>query len=148
MKYLRLYSDENGDSHFEDVEIDLRDSGRGTDVSEEREAQSVNFALFRETYGFDFHPAPRRRMVVLLTGQLELEASDGERRILGPGSILLAEDTAGKGHKSRAVGTERREACTSKYRTFSSEGFIATVLVSEPDYASSARRMPVNCQRW
>ena len=35
-----------------------------------------------------------------------MEASDGEVRELAPGTILLAEDTAGKGHVSRVTGDE------------------------------------------
>ena len=32
-----------------------------------------------------------------------LEVGDGSRRVLGPGDVLLAEDTTGRGHKSRSV---------------------------------------------
>ena len=35
-----------------------------------------------------------------------IEASDGELRDLLPGTILLAEDTTGKGHISAVTGTE------------------------------------------
>ena len=56
------------------------------------------------------HTAPRRRFVVLLGGSIELETSDGTTRTLTPGSVLLAEDTFGKGHKSRAVGPDDRLA--------------------------------------
>jgi hypothetical protein len=39
---------------------------------------------------------------------LEVEASDGEKRRFGPGTILLAEDVTGKGHTSRSLGGEER----------------------------------------
>ncbi len=35
----------------------------------------------------------------------EVTASDGEKRRFGPGSIVLLDDTTGKGHQTRAVGT-------------------------------------------
>ena len=54
-------------------------------------------------YG-DWHPAPRRQFLVYIAGEMEAEASDGEVRRLGPGSIALVEDTTGKGHRSRVVG--------------------------------------------
>jgi len=53
----------------------------------------------------DWHNAPWRRYVVPLSGRFEVEvSSDGTIKSFGPGDILLAEDTTGKGHKTRAVG--------------------------------------------
>ena len=46
------------------------------------------------------HVAPRRQWVILLRGRIAVEVSDGERREFGPGSIVLAEDTEGRGHIS------------------------------------------------
>ena len=109
-RYVRLYATPDGESHFEDVEVPLEDSGRGTDVSIEETATSFNFSSFRDEYGFDNHVAPARRFVVFLKGSIEVEVSDGEVRVLGPGTVLLAEDTTGVGHKSRTVGTEERLA--------------------------------------
>ena len=108
--YVRLYAGPDGESHFEDVEVPLNDSGRGTDVSEERAASTFNFAAFRDDYGFEQHLAPRQRFVVILKGAIEVEVSDGEVRVLGPGTVLLADDTTGVGHKSRSVGTQERLA--------------------------------------
>jgi hypothetical protein len=40
--------------------------------------------------------------MVKLAGEAEIIASDGERRQVGPGMVVLLEDTSGKGHyKSR-----------------------------------------------
>jgi len=44
-----------------------------------------------------------------LTGEVEIQTSDGDIRRFGPGSILLAEDLSGKGHISRGVGSAKRE---------------------------------------
>ena len=66
---------------------------------------------FREVEGdylSDYHNAPRRQLVVNLTGSVEIETGGGERRVLGPGTILLAEDRTGQGHISRSVGSEPR----------------------------------------
>ncbi len=49
---------------------------------------------------------PRRLLAVYLSGSGTMEASDGESRDLVPGTILLAEDTMGKGHVSRVTGDE------------------------------------------
>ncbi|MCP4547100.1 MAG: cupin domain-containing protein, partial [bacterium] len=52
----------------------------------------------------DWHPAPKRQWMLYLAGEVEAEASDGETRRIGPGSITLLEDTWGKGHRSRVIG--------------------------------------------
>ncbi len=54
--------------------------------------------------------APERQYVIMLRGEVEIEASDGTVRRLGAGDILLAEDTTGKGHCSRSVGRETRQS--------------------------------------
>lgn len=116
-RYVRLYSGPDGQTHFEDVELELDDSGRGTDVSSEISASSMNFARFRDDYGFDQHTAPRERFVVMLTGTIEVETSDGEVRVLGPGTVLRAEDLTGAGHKSRVVGSGERLALYVQFPT-------------------------------
>jgi hypothetical protein len=44
---------------------------------------------------------PRRKLVIWLTGEVEFETSDGDIRRVAAGSVVLAEDTIGKGHISR-----------------------------------------------
>ena len=92
MKYTRIYADTNGESHFEDVEISMKPgpANAGT-ISEMIAAKGVMFRQSGE-YFINWHNAPRRQFVVNLTGTVEIVASDGEKRRLGPGSILLAED--------------------------------------------------------
>ena len=110
MKMLRLYTGNDGESHFEEVEIDLQPgqfAGRYSDPVR------VKTVIFRETdgaYDLDYHTAPRRQFVINLRGSVELETGLGEKRVLGPGDILLAEDTTGRGHRSRAVDGEIRES--------------------------------------
>ena len=41
-----------------------------------------------------------------LSGRREIEVADGKKITLGPGSVTLVEDVTGKGHLTRAVGTE------------------------------------------
>ena len=43
--------------------------------------------------------------MVLLTGEKEVGVSDGEKRFGRPGTFMLFEDTKGKGHTSRAIGS-------------------------------------------
>ena len=57
----------------------------------------------------ELHNAPRRQYVINLDAAVVIEVGDGTKRVLGQGEILLAEDTTGRGHRSRAVdGKPRR----------------------------------------
>jgi hypothetical protein len=40
-----------------------------------------------------------------MSGELEVEVSDGEIRRFSAGSLVLLEDTTGKGHLTRVVGS-------------------------------------------
>ena len=48
--------------------------------------------------------------MISLEGQVEITASDGTKRLFGPGDIMLADDTTGRGHISRAVNNKPRKA--------------------------------------
>jgi hypothetical protein len=110
MKVVRIYTGPDNQSHFEDLQIPLKDGGKVGFLSERMKASGV---VFRETtgdYNYDFHTAPRRQLVVNLEGEVEIEVGDGTRRILRTGDILLAEDTTGQGHISRAVAGKPRKS--------------------------------------
>ena len=112
--YLRIWTDEEGETHFEDVRLDADERGSG--VSSGRSLYSslmpVEGVIFREVrreHGHaEPHPAPRPQLVVHLEGEVEVEVSDGEVRRVGPETVVLVDDTHGKGHITRSVGTEPR----------------------------------------
>ena len=54
----------------------------------------------------DWHPAPQRQFVVILSGQLEISFEDGSKKVFGPGDAWLVEDTTGVGHTTVALGVE------------------------------------------
>ncbi len=108
MNIVRIYTGADNRSHFEDVHIDLEDLGVRGSISQPWPATSVMFREVQGDYALDFHNAPRRQLVVNLTGSVDIEVGDGTTRRLGPGSILLAEDTTGQGHISRAVDQQPR----------------------------------------
>ena len=110
MTIVRIYTGPDNKSHFEDVVIPLKSSGKVGFISELMRATGI---VFRETggdYNYDFHTAPRRQYVVNLEGEVEIEVGDGTKRILRSGDILLAEDTTGQGHISRAVAGKPRKS--------------------------------------
>ncbi|HET8629193.1 MAG TPA: hypothetical protein VFL91_17370 [Thermomicrobiales bacterium] len=108
MRYFRIYAGPDGESHFADVEVALSGSPGGSDLSALIPATGVIFRRSPAGQFLDWHPAPRRQFVVTLAGEAEVEASDGEVRHVGPGTVMLAEDTAGKGHITRGVGAAER----------------------------------------
>ena len=108
MQYFRIYTDSNGESHFEDLEIALDVQARESVYSALIPATGVIFRRSPASQLIDWHPAPRRQFVITLSGQAEIEASDGEVRQIGPGTIMLAEDVSGKGHITRGVGSAER----------------------------------------
>lgn len=108
MKYFRIYAGPDGESHFEDVEVELTPGGGASELSALIPATGIIFRRSAPDQYLDFHVAPRRQFVITLAGEAEVEASDGEVRHIGPGTVMLAEDITGKGHITRAVGgTER-----------------------------------------
>ena len=108
-RVTRIYTGDDGESHFEDLELPLTDRGVIGAISSLQEATGVAFRETAGDYDFDFHRAPRRQYVINLDAAVEIEIGDGTRRLLEPGSVLLAEDTGGRGHRSRAVdGKPRR----------------------------------------
>lgn len=110
MKYTRLYAGADGESHFENVEIPLKERGGFSRFSSSEKTTGI---IFRETggdYYIDWHNAPRRQYIITLEGEVEIEASDGTARRFGPGDIILVEDTIGRGHISRAVNNQPRKS--------------------------------------
>ena len=69
---------------------------------------AAGYVLERVPAGWhgDWRPAPQRVLAVYLTGRGEIQASDGEVRPIKAGTILLAEDTEGKGHITRVTGAD------------------------------------------
>ena len=109
MRYTRVYADEQGESHFEDVEVDMNEAvfappAPPLKLSEFMESSRFTFVSAEPGWYGDWHPAPARQFTLYLQGEIEAEASDGAVRRFGPGSAVLAEDTSGKGHRSRVIG--------------------------------------------
>ena len=109
MKITRLYTDNDEESHFEDIDIPLKDHG---DIGKLSETINATGIIFRETdgdYNYDWHTAPRRQYIIML-GDVEIEVGSGEKRLFASGDILLAEDTHGRGHISRSVDNKPRRS--------------------------------------
>jgi hypothetical protein len=107
MRYLRLYCDESGVSHFEDSEFtftprDFAPPAPPVDVSEVVRASA--FMMLRLPAGWTdaAHPTPARQFMMVMSGSVRVSAG-GETRSFGTGDVLLAEDTTGGGHATTVV---------------------------------------------
>jgi hypothetical protein len=111
IKWVRLFSDASGESHFADIEeqlnlIDFAPPAAPLYLSKIFPAAETAFFGAPAGWIADWHVSSARNLFVVLSGEWEVTASDGETRRFGPGSLLLAEDTTGKGHASRVVSNE------------------------------------------
>ena len=104
----RLYTGPDGKTKVEEIDVPLKAQGRGTELSETVAVTGLQFRRTNRDYFIDWHPAPARQFVITLSGESEIELEGGRKLRLGPGHILLAEDTTGQGHISRAVGSQDR----------------------------------------
>ena len=75
-------------------------------VSDTANADTLLFLTFPVGWVGEWHAAPRKQFVFVLSGRIEVEVGDGEKREFGPGDVILALDTAGRGHISRTVGKQ------------------------------------------
>jgi hypothetical protein len=110
MRIHNLYCDAQGESHFRDIEVEWVEESRGGKFSKRLPANGIIFRVTGGDYDLDWHPAPRRQYIINLDGGVKLTASDGESRIIGPGEVILVEDTTGKGHLSQAVNKSIRHS--------------------------------------
>jgi hypothetical protein len=108
MHVHNLYVDDQGETHWRDIEIDWVEEGLGGKLSQRFPATGIIFRQVPATYDYDWHPAPRRQYIINLDAGVEITASDGESRVIGAGEVFLVEDTKGKGHLSKAVDGKLR----------------------------------------
>jgi len=106
--YTKLYADAQGESHFADVEIDLTlaeyaPPAPPLELSSTTPAEHFGFMNAPVGWSSDWHPTSARNIFCVVTGAWEVTASDGETRRFSTGSVLLVDDTTGKGHASRVV---------------------------------------------
>ena len=100
-KTHRLYTGADGQSHIEPIDL-----GQRGDWLKGLPATQISFRVWPRGEFLDWHPAPRRQFVIILSGRLEIGCGDGTRQVFGPGDARLVEDTTGKGHTTRVLGDE------------------------------------------
>jgi hypothetical protein len=105
LTYVHVYADAAGASHFRDEHFEFTGS-RGKENSVHVLNAKGGGTLLRLQAGAfeDWHNAPQAWYLIVLQGASEVTTSDGKVRHFGPGSVVLLDDTTGKGHQTRAIG--------------------------------------------
>ena len=93
VKVTRIYTGADGKTKLEEFELPLKPRDKGSEVAASVALTTLQVRRTTPEYFLDWHPASRRQLVVTLAGESEIELEDGKKIRLGPGSILLAEDT-------------------------------------------------------
>ena len=110
MHVTRIHADDDGESHFTDIDVPLVEETRIGRMSTRQAASGLIFRENDADYDLDWHCAPRRQYIVMLDGEVEITVSDGESRRFRGGDVVLVEDVTGKGHRSRHVRAEPRRS--------------------------------------
>ena len=115
MRYHKLFADENGESHWLEIEIGLQERtfappAKQIEISEPESAAQTIFLRLRRGWNEPIHPTPVRQRLVCLAGCVEVTASDGESRRIGQGDVWQMEDRTGKGHHTKVISKEDFEA--------------------------------------
>ncbi|HCG90491.1 MAG TPA: hypothetical protein DEZ08_01450 [Dehalococcoidia bacterium] len=107
MQVVRIFGGEDGESHFEEIELPY-EFIKEVERTAVEAASGIHFRRYQPGNFIDFHIAPRRQYVITLAGQCEIGLGDGTKRIFNPGDVLLADDLTGRGHTTAAVGDTPR----------------------------------------
>ena len=108
-RYVRLFSDASGESHFQEIVVSP-DRELNVPPAPPLRMRTLGPAVAVALVGGDSgwhgevaHPAPFHMLQSYLSGTVEVTVSDGESRRFGPGSLLLLDDTHGRGHSTRIL---------------------------------------------
>ena len=103
MQIVRVYSGDDGESHFEELT-----HGQLAEIVFPIGDGPINLVRRPSPSFSDYHNAPRRQYLVSLGGIAEIETADGSKRRLMPGDVMVTEDLTGHGHTARSIGEEFR----------------------------------------
>jgi len=108
IEFLHNQETSDGVSFFEHKTMPFLYGGQEGKETGQIALRSFQFAKAPADLDYQWHPAPQRQAVLVLTGGLAMEYGDGSNTVVQPGGFLIGEDTDGRGHITRAVnGAER-----------------------------------------
>lgn len=106
IRLVRLFTGDDGQSHFTIGEVPWTAAGAVNAISAKEAVAAISFEETTAGGSRDWHNAPCRQYVITLAGTLRFETRGGDGFTLAPGDILLAEDTTGGGHRWRLADAD------------------------------------------
>ena len=106
MRCIRLWTDSEGISRFEEGSIVLKNGSPVNLLSDKFLTKSISFAETQAGQSLDWHNAPTKQFVITLRGTLDFWNKLDEHFVITPGDILLAEDVTGSGHSWKLIGDD------------------------------------------
>jgi hypothetical protein len=103
MQIVRIYTGTDNQTHFQDVDLEAF-----TPIATNPGTGPIRLNRGGGSGQMEFHNAPRRQYVIVMSGGMEIETGLGEKRVLGTGDVLIAEDLTGKGHTTKSIGGDTR----------------------------------------
>ena len=108
LKYLRIFVDADGRSHFQDCEMaletrDFAPPATPLEASAFMPAEGFAVVRFAPDWSGPWHPSPYRQWFFMMSGSLAVTVSDGTERTFGAGDMVLLEDMGTTGHLTRTI---------------------------------------------
>ncbi len=105
MKVLTVCMGDQGGTFFGETDLPQEEmdfappSPGGYSVSPLMKAEGVRILHTPAGYIDEWHPVPQRMFVIVLSGRVNLETSDGDSRIIETGGMFINNDVSGRGHR-------------------------------------------------
>jgi hypothetical protein len=116
IRAVKLYTGPDKASHVLEGTID---------VKARNEVVAIHFKETPAHSSYDWHDDPEPQYVITLSGTLEFTTRDGERFVIRPGDVLLAEDNTGSGHKWRLIDDQPWRRAYVVLKPDAKDSFIA-----------------------
>jgi hypothetical protein len=101
-RVIRIYADAEGNSHVEELVIATR-PGKTTRSVPMTAAAGIVYSEYISSTVEDWHRAPARQFSISMSGEIEVEVSDGTKHAIHTGDMVFLEDLKGKGHITRLL---------------------------------------------
>lgn len=113
-KYVTLFSGADNKSYFKEEDPGIESEQPLGSYSKKFSSTGMIFRAFKAGANYDWHNAPQPQYIIYLEGEVEVEASNGERRIFKSGDVLFATDLTGQGHITKTLTDGRSIIITTE----------------------------------